>query len=130
MTLKNELSGICFILWKDLRAYYFKPPNISWGLLFPFVLTLAFTLRDPTGLTTLAPGLIAMAAVFGTTSMEAIVITFERRQGALERLLLAPISIRSLLFGKILGGAVFGGMIAGVMILVSVVFLVRWWRFP
>jgi ABC-2 type transport system permease protein len=122
VTLKNELSGICFILWKDLRAYYFKPPNISWGLLFPFVLTLAFTLRDPTGLTTLAPGLIAMAAVFGTTSMEAIVITFERRQGALERLLLAPISIRSLLFGKILGGAVFGGMIAGVMILVSVVF--------
>jgi ABC-2 type transport system permease protein len=122
VTLKNELSGICFILWKDLRAYYFKPPNISWGLLFPLVLTLAFTLRDPTGLTTLAPGLIAMAAVFGTTSMEAIVITFERRQGALERLLLAPISIRSLLFGKILGGAVFGGMISGVMILVSVIF--------
>lgn len=122
MSLKNELSGICFILWKDLRAYYFKPPNISWGILFPLVLTLAFTLRDPTGLTTLAPGLIAMAAVFGTTSMEAIVITFERRQGALERLLLAPISIRSLLFGKILGGAVFGGMISGVMVLVSVAF--------
>jgi ABC-2 type transport system permease protein len=122
VSLRNELSGICFILWKDLRAYYFKPPNISWGILFPLVLTLAFTLRDPTGLTTLAPGLIAMAAVFGTTSMEAIVITFERRQGALERLLLAPISIRSMLFGKVLGGAVFGGMISGVMVLVSVVF--------
>lgn len=121
MTLKNELSGIYFILWKDLRAYYFKPPNISWGILFPLVLTLAFTLRDPTGLTTLAPGLIAMAAVFGTTSMEAIVITFERRQGSLERLLLAPISIRSLLVGKVLGGAVFGGMISGVMVIVSVV---------
>jgi ABC-2 type transport system permease protein len=122
MTLKNELNGIYYILWKDLRAYYFKPPNISWGILFPLVLTLAFTLRDPTGLATLAPGLIAMAAIFGTTSMEAIVITFERRQGALERLLLAPISMRSMLFGKVLGGAVFGGMISGVMVLVSVAF--------
>jgi ABC-2 type transport system permease protein len=105
---------------KDLRAYYFKPPNISWGILFPLVLTLAFLLRDPTGLVFLAPGLIAMAAVFGTTSMEAIVITFERRHGALERLLLAPISIRSLLIGKVLGGAVFGGMISGVMMLVTI----------
>jgi ABC-2 type transport system permease protein len=122
VNIKNELSGILYILWKDLRAYYFKPPNISWGILFPLVLTLAFTLRDPTGLATLAPGLIAMAAIFGTTSMEAIVITFERRQGALERLLLAPISMRSMLFGKVLGGAVFGGMISGVMVLVSVAF--------
>ena len=119
MTLKNELSGICFILWKDLRAYYLKPPNISWGILFPLVLTLAFILRDPSGLRDLAPGLIAMAAIFGTTSMEAIVITFERRSGALERLLIAPISLRSLLIGKILGGAVFGGMISGVMMIVA-----------
>jgi ABC-2 type transport system permease protein len=52
--------------------------------------------------------------------MEAIVITFERRHGALERLLLAPISLRSLLIGKVLGGAVFGGMISGVMLLVTI----------
>jgi ABC-2 type transport system permease protein len=123
MTLKNELSGVFYILLKDLRAYYFKPPNLSWGILFPLVLTLAFILRDPTGLTDLAPGLIAMAAVFGTTSMEAIVITFERRQGSLERLLLAPISIRSLLFGKILGGTVFGAMISGVMVIVAMLTL-------
>jgi ABC-2 type transport system permease protein len=104
---------------KDLRAYYFKPPNISWGILFPLVLTLAFLLRNPTELSQLAPGLIAMAAVFGTTSMEAIVITFERRHGSLERLLLAPISIRSLLGGKILGGTIFGGMISGIMVLIT-----------
>jgi ABC-2 type transport system permease protein len=119
MTLKNELSGIFYIIWKDLRAYYFKPPNISWGILFPLVLTLAFILRTPTGLRDLAPGLIAMAAVFGTTSMEAIVITFERRQGSLERLLIAPISMRSLLIGKIMSGAVFGGMMSGVMVVVA-----------
>lgn len=122
MTLRNELSGICFIVWKDLRAYYLKPPNISWGILFPLVLTLAFVLRDPTGLQNLAPGLIAMAAIFGTTSMEAIVITFEKRQGSLERLLLAPVSTRSLLIGKIVGGAIFGGMISGVMTIIAVGF--------
>lgn len=117
--LMDELRGVYYILLKDLRAYYFKPPNISWGILFPLVLALAFSLRTPAGLAELAPGLIAMAAVFGTTSMEAIVITFERRTGALERLLLAPISLKSLLMGKVLGGTVFGLMISGVMTVIS-----------
>jgi len=120
--LIDELRGVYFILLKDLRAYYFKPPNISWGILFPLVLALAFSLRNPAGLAELAPGLVAMAAVFGTTSMEAIVITFERRSGALERLLLAPISMKSILVGKILGGTVFGLMISGVMTLIAVTF--------
>jgi len=117
--LKDELRGIYYILLKDLKAYYFKPPNISWGILFPLVLALAFSLRNPAGLADLAPGLIAMAAVFGTTSMEAIVITFERRTGAMERLLLAPISLKSVLMGKVLGGTVFGLMIAGAMTIIS-----------
>jgi ABC-2 type transport system permease protein len=117
--LVDELRGVYFILLKDLRAYYFKPPNISWGILFPLVLALAFSLRNPAGLVELAPGLIAMAAVFGTTSMEAIVITFERRTGAMERLLLAPISLKSILMGKVLGGTVFGLMISGVMTVIS-----------
>ncbi len=120
MRLREELNGMFYIVWKDLRAYYFKPPNLSWGIFFPLVLTLAFTLRDPTGIANLAPGLIAMAAVFGTTSMEAIVITFEKRTGALERLLLAPISTMTLMLAKILGGTIFGGMISGVMILISI----------
>ena len=121
--LIDDLRGVYFILLKDLKAYYFKPPNISWGILFPLVLTLAFTLRNPADLAGLAPGLIAMAAVFGTTSMEAIVITFERRTGALERLFMAPISTGSILAAKILGGAVFGLMISGVMTAISIALL-------
>ncbi|MFQ6053959.1 MAG: ABC transporter permease [Candidatus Bathyarchaeia archaeon] len=120
--LIEELRGVYYILLKDLRAYYFKPPNISWGILFPLTLALAFSLRNPVGLAELAPGLIAMAAVFGTTSMEAIVITFERRTGALERLLLAPISLKAILMGKVLGGTVFGLMISGVMTVISMTF--------
>jgi len=123
MNIFEELEGIMAILEKDLRAYYFKPPNISWGILFPVVLALSFTLRNPEGLTDLAPGLIAMAALFGTTSMEAIVITFEKRVGALERLQLAPLNSASIIVGKLLGGTVFGLIISSVMTGITIVFL-------
>ncbi len=123
MIFSDELEGILAILEKDLRAYYFKPPNISWGILFPIVLALSFSLRNPEGLGELAPGLIAMTALFGTTSMEAIVITFEKRVGALERLQLAPISDVSIIIGKVLGGTVFGLIISLVMTCLVTFFL-------
>ena len=78
---------------KDLQAYYFKPPNISWGILFPFAFVLAFAIRNPGDLRALVPGLLALTLLFGTSSMEAIVIVFERRIGSLERLLLAPVRL-------------------------------------
>ena len=71
----------------------------------------------------MAPGLIAMSALFGTTSMEAIVITFEKRVGAFERLQLAPISLMSILVGKILGGTVFGLVISIAMSFLTTFFL-------
>jgi ABC-2 type transport system permease protein len=112
--LRDDLRGMWAIMVKDLRAYYFKPPNISWGILFPFAFVLAFVIRaggaeDRAGdLSGLVPGLLALTLLFGTSSMEAIVITFERRIGALERLLLAPLRLPALLAGKLLGGMVFG----------------------
>jgi ABC-2 type transport system permease protein len=126
MRIAEELEGIQAIIEKDLKAYYFKPPNISWGILFPIVLALSFSLRNPEGLVDLAPGLIAMAALFGTTSMEAIVITFEKRIGALERLLLAPMSLTSVLLSKILGGTIFGLVISMFMTLLTTLFLGAW----
>ena len=98
----DDLRCIAAIVLKDLRAYYFKPPNISWGMLFPFAFLLAFSIRSPGDLKELVPGLLALTLLFGATSMEAIVITFERRIGALERLLLAPMRLPALLLGKLL----------------------------
>jgi len=111
--LRDDLRGVWAITLKDLRAYYFKPPNISWGIIFPFAFALAFVAReglsrDLSALKDLLPGLLALTLMFGTTSMEAIVITFERRIGALERLLLAPLHLPALLAGKVLGGMLFG----------------------
>ena len=128
--LMDDLRCIVAIVYKDLRAYYFKPPNISWGMLFPFAFLLAFTLRNPGNPEDLVPGLLALTLLFGATSMEAIVITFERRIGALERLQLAPMRLSALLFGKLLGGMVFGLITAFVTLAISAatfgVDTVRW----
>jgi len=112
MMLTDDLRGLWAIAIKDLRTYYLKPPNISWGILFPFAFVLAFAIRSPGDVRSLVPGLLALTVLFGTTSMEAIVIVFERRIGSLERLLLAPMRLPALLAGKLLGGMVFGLTVA------------------
>lgn len=98
------------ILKKDMKTYYLKPPNISWGLIFPFAWTLMFFLRSqtPMQIQDVLPGVIAMSVLFGTTSMLAVTITFERRQRSFERLLLAPISLNALMLAKTSGAILFG----------------------
>lgn len=133
--LQDDLRCLWAITRKDLRAYYFKPPNISWGILFPFAFVLAFVVRDGatmdrSDLAGLMPGLIALTLLFGTSSMEAIVITFEQRIGALERLLLAPLRLPALLAAKLLGGIVFGLATSTVVLLAALALFgaggIRW----
>ena len=124
--LIDDLRCMWAIMRKDLRAYYFKPPNVSWGILFPFAFVLAFIIRDGAQLDldklgNLIPGLMALTLLFGTSSMEAIIITFERRIGALERLMLAPMRLSALLLGKLLGGMVFGLVTTTVVMIVMLV---------
>lgn len=116
----DELGGMFYIVLKDMRAYYLKPPAISWGIIFPVALILAFYLRNPQNFRELVPGLIALTVLFSTTAMEAVVINFELRIGALERLLLAPMSLTAVLLGKVLGGVLFGLIISGVVLLGSI----------
>ncbi len=98
------------ILMKDMRSYYLKPPNISWGLIFPVAWTLMFFLRSPVAVEVrdLLPGVIALSILFGTTSMLAVTITFERKSRSFERLLLAPISLNLLMLAKTSGAIIFG----------------------
>jgi ABC-2 type transport system permease protein len=107
----EELKKAYFIAKKDMGAYYLKPPLISWGLMLPIVFVLAFYFRSPTGIKEVVPGLIGLTLLFSCTSMAAIVITFEKRIGALERLLLAPLNFRTILLGKTLGSTLFGVII-------------------
>ena len=104
-------SRIAFwnILNKDVKNYYLKPPNISWGIIFPLSWTLMQFLRSPdSNMLDLLPGLIAMSVLFGTTSMLAVTITFERSGRSFDRLLLAPISLNLMVVAKITGAIIFG----------------------
>lgn len=120
---RDNLRGIFYIALKDIKTYYFKPPAVSWGIVFPITWILAFYLRNPGDFKELVPGLIAMTILFSTTAAEAVVINFELRLGTLERLLLAPISIAAVLLGKVLGGVIFGFLMTTVVTIVSVVIL-------
>ncbi|SMP63643.1 ABC transporter permease [Anoxynatronum buryatiense] len=98
------------ILVKDMQNYYLKPPNISWGIIFPISWTLMFFMRSstPVDIRDILPGVMALSVLFGTTSMLAVTITFERKSRSFERLLLAPISLNLLMLAKTTGAIVFG----------------------
>ena len=65
----------------------------------------------------------ALTILFGTSSMEAIVIVLERRIGSLERLLLAPLRLPALLAGKLLGGMTFGPTVTLVVLAIALTFI-------
>ncbi|OPY70003.1 MAG: Inner membrane transport permease YadH [Syntrophorhabdaceae bacterium PtaU1.Bin034] len=105
-------SWIAFwnILMKDMKNYYLKPPNVSWGLIFPVAWTLMFLLKSPTAVDVreLLPGVMSLSVLFGTTSMLSVTLTFERRSRSFERLLLAPLDLNLLMLAKTSGAIVFG----------------------
>lgn len=99
------------ILLKDMRTYYLKPPNISWGLIFPLAWTGMFFVKSGAELgsiATLLPGVVAISILFGTTSMLSVTVTFEKKNRSFERLLLAPIPFELLMLAKTSGAILFG----------------------
>ena len=99
------------ILAKDMKTYYLKPPNVSWGLIFPLAWTGMFFIKSGSGLEsvlTLLPGVVALSILFGTTSLLAVTITFEKKNRSFERLLLAPIPLELLMLAKTSGAILFG----------------------
>ena len=99
------------ILLKDVRTYYLKPPNISWGLIFPLAWAGMFFIKSGSGMEsilTVLPGVVAISILFGTTSMLAVTVTFEKKNRSFERLLLAPIPLELLMLAKTGGAVLFG----------------------
>ncbi len=110
------------IVLKDMRTYYLKPPNISWGLIFPLAWTAMFFIKSGSGLgsiPSLLPGVVAVAVLFGTTSMLAVTVTFEKKSRSFERLLLAPIPLELLMLAKTGGAIAFGAANASVPIVLA-----------
>jgi len=118
----KQWIAIWNIMLKDMQAYYLKPPNISWGLIFPIAWTGMFFIRSGSGLEnilTLLPGVIAISILFGTTSLLAVTVTFEKRSRSFERLLLAPIPLELLMLAKTSGAILFGVVNAFVPIVLA-----------
>jgi ABC-2 type transport system permease protein len=111
------------ILVKDMRTYYLKPPNVSWGLIFPLAWTSMFFIKSGIGfenILTLVPGVVAISILFGTTSMLAVTVTFEKKNRSFERLLLAPIPFELLMLAKTSGAILFGTANAFVPVIMAV----------
>ncbi|MBN1306584.1 MAG: ABC transporter permease [Chitinispirillaceae bacterium] len=109
------------IFSKDIRTYYLKPPNLSWGIIFPLAWTLMFFIRSggDVDLFALLPGVMTMSILFGTTSLLSVTITFEKKGRSFERLLLAPISLEYLMLAKTSGAIMFGAINAFVPLIIA-----------
>ena len=110
------------IVVKDMRTYYLKPPNVSWGIIFPLAWTGMFFIKSGSGLGSiriLLPGVVAISILFGTTSMLAVTVTFEKKNRSFERLLLAPIPLELLMLAKTGGAILFGAANAFVPVVMA-----------
>jgi len=121
MTIGEELSKAFHIARKDMRVYYFKAPNFTYGLLMPVALYLAFSVSGTLSPATLISGLVSLVILFGSMSIEAVSVVLEKQTGTLERLLAAPVSLLGLILGKALAGFAIGPLTAiAVLIPVSI----------
>ncbi|MGA9085446.1 MAG: ABC transporter permease [Methanoregula sp.] len=102
--IAHELSAAWAISRKDMITYYIKPNIIVSGILFPLFMFLAFAVGKNAPPGTLIPGLIAITLLFSASSIEPVSIPIERRVKTFDRLLAAPISLHSLVFGESVSG--------------------------
>lgn len=107
---------------KDAKIYFFKWPNITFGLLLPAIIYLAFSVGRPTEISSTIPGLVAMAALFGAGAIQSVALPLERATGTFDRLLAAPVSLTTIVIGKALAGFFFGIVLSAAYALVVVLF--------
>jgi ABC-2 type transport system permease protein len=110
--MREQMERALYIARKDIRVYYLKAPNFTYGLLMPLALYLAFGVSGNLNAATLISGLVSLVVLFGATSIEAVAVVSERTSGTFERLLVAPVSLPWILFGKALAGAALGPVTA------------------
>jgi len=118
----EEMKRTLYIAEKDVKIYFLKGPNLTFGLLLPVVLYLAFSIGRTVDPTSAIPGLVAMAAFFGAGAIQAVSLPLERRTGTLKMLLTAPTSLSTIIFGKTLAGFFFGTFLSLVYTIIMLPF--------
>jgi ABC-2 type transport system permease protein len=97
---------------KDMVIYYLKGPVITFGLIFPFFLILAYTLGRNVPLEDLYPGIMGMTVFFTATSVGPAIVPWEVRAQTFERLVAAPIAVWAILLGDVQASFCFGLIIS------------------
>ena len=121
--ISDELAQAWTVTLKDIKVYYLRPGMIMFGFLMPFFMFFSFSVRRE-----MAPGegmarLLALTIFFTAAAAGPFIIPTERRMGTYDRLLAAPMSLITLLLGKIAVGAFFAIAVATIASLVGVLFL-------
>jgi len=119
--LCTELNAAWAIAKKDMLIYYIKPNIIVSGMLFPLFMFLAFAVGRPAEPSVMIPGLVAITILFSASSIEPVSIPIERRMKTFDRLLSAPISLHSVVFGESLSGFLYSLGIAFVPLIAGLV---------
>ena len=117
--LLQQCRRAAVIAWKDIRVYYSKGPVVIFGILFPIFLFLAFMVGRNLSLDFMMPGLLSMVLFFTATSISPAVAPWETQSRTLERLMVSPVTIPTIIFGDILASFIFGLVISLIPVIVS-----------
>ncbi|MEM2848999.1 MAG: ABC transporter permease [Candidatus Bathyarchaeia archaeon] len=108
MSIDLSFKKILTIATKDIKTYYSKPPSLFYGIVLPFALFGSFLAGRPCVTEDYrVVGVTALSTFFGGTTIAAVILPLERRSGTIDRLILAPVSFKTLLLGKSLAGFTF-----------------------
>src|SRR4030066_1751925 len=104
LTMTNKIfedaKKIFYIAEKDVKIYFFKGPNLTFGLILPVVLYLAFAIGRTVDPAFAVPGIVAIAAFFGAGAIQSVSLPLERRTGTFNTLVTAPLSLHMIMLGK------------------------------
>ena len=120
--ISDEAAQAWAIAVKDVRVYYLTPPMIMFGLLMPFFMFFSFSVRRGLGPETGVARLLALTTFFTASSAGAVIIPLERRMRTFDRLLAAPVSLITILLGKVLVGIFFGVAVSLVPLVLGLLF--------
>jgi ABC-2 type transport system permease protein len=119
--LIDEVSQAWTVAVKDIKVYYLKPGMIMFGFMMPFFMFFSFSVRREMAAAQGVARLLALTTFFTAASTGPFIIPLERRLGTYDRLLAAPMSLISLLLGKVAVGAFFAIAVSVVALIVGVV---------
>ncbi len=121
--ISDEFAQAWTVTLKDIKVYYLRPGMIMFGFLMPFFMFFSFSVRREMAAGEGMSRLLALTIFFTAAAAGPFIIPTERRMGTYDRLLAAPMSLITLLLGKIAVGAFFAIAVAAVASFVGIVFL-------